>query len=134
MGDGISGYDIYAKNGATAWFGDNPGSGSVWTSQAITNHDAWPTWNPDTPDWYQYSLNLYQDSGIYKWSLRNHPGSTDTDMNPANGPAADGQRAATATGRYGTPEEVADLVAFLAGPAGRSVTGADWLLDNGANA
>lgn len=63
-----------------------------------------------------------------------HPGSTDTDMNPANGPAADGQRAATATGRYGTPNEVADLVAFLAGPTGRSVTGADWLLDNGANA
>ena len=63
-----------------------------------------------------------------------HPGSTDTDMNPANGPAADGQRAATATGRYGTPDEVADLVAFLAGPTGRSVTGADWLLDNGANA
>lgn len=63
-----------------------------------------------------------------------HPGSTDTEMNPANGPAAEGQRAVTASGRYSTPEEVADLVAFLAGPAGRSATGSDWILDNGANA
>jgi hypothetical protein len=89
VGDGISGYDIYAKNGATAWFGDNPGTGPVWTSQTITNNDAWPTWNPDTPDWYQYSLNLYQDGGTYKWSLRNHPGSTASmphSTNPAGVP------------------------------------------------
>jgi len=76
IGDGISGYDVYAKEGATAWFGDDPGSGPVWTSQTIANHDAWPTWNPDTPDWYQYSLNLYSDGGQYKWTVRNHPGST----------------------------------------------------------
>jgi hypothetical protein len=89
VGDGISGYDIYAKNGETAWFGDDPGSGPAWTSQSITDNDAWPTWNPDTPDWYQYSLNLYQDGSTYKWSLRNHPGSTDTapqSTNPAGVP------------------------------------------------
>ena len=81
IGDSVSGYDIYAKNGGTAWFGDDPDKGGanppVWTSQAIdSSHDGWPTWTPDTPDWYQYSLNLYQDGGTYKWSLRNHAGST----------------------------------------------------------
>jgi len=71
-----AGYDIYAKNGATAWFGDDPGSGQVWTPVTISNHDAWPTWTPDTPDWYQYSLNLYVDSGVQKWAVRNHSGTT----------------------------------------------------------
>ena len=77
FGDGISGFDVYAKEGDTAWFGNDPGSGPVWTSQAIgADHDAWPTWNPDTPDWYQYSLNLYEEGGVYKWALENHPGAT----------------------------------------------------------
>ena len=70
------GYDIYAKEGASAWFGDDPGSGSVWTSQVITAHDAWPIWTPDTPDWYQYSLYLYEDGGVQKWAIRNHAGAT----------------------------------------------------------
>ena len=76
LGDGISGFDVYAKEGATAWFGNDPGGGAVWTSQTITNHDAWPSWNPDTPDWYQYSLHLYEEGGVYKWALQNHAGST----------------------------------------------------------
>jgi hypothetical protein len=71
------GFDIYGEEGATAWFGDDPGTGPVWTSQAIgSDHDAWPTWTPDTPDWYQYSLNLYEDGGVQKWALRNHPAAT----------------------------------------------------------
>ncbi|UCF33997.1 MAG: hypothetical protein JSV78_01565, partial [Phycisphaerales bacterium] len=76
-GGSDSGYDIYAKNGATAWFGDDPGSGPVWTSQAIgADHDAWPGWPTDTPDWYQYSLNLHEEEGQQKWAVRNHPGAT----------------------------------------------------------
>ena len=82
IGDGVSGFDVYAKNGATAWFGDDPDGGSpanaIWTPLTITNHDPFPTWPTDTPDWYQYSLNLYQDGGQYKWALRNHAGSTAT--------------------------------------------------------
>ena len=76
-GDSISGYDVYADNGSNAKFGDNPGP--VWTSQLISNHDAWPTWATDTPDWYQYSLNFYYDSSEsqYKWAVRNHPGATE---------------------------------------------------------
>jgi 3-oxoacyl-[acyl-carrier protein] reductase len=63
-----------------------------------------------------------------------HPGSTDTDMNPADGPGADAQRAASALGRYGTAEDVAAAVAFLAGPGGRSVSGSSILVDSGVNA
>jgi NAD(P)-dependent dehydrogenase (short-subunit alcohol dehydrogenase family) len=60
-----------------------------------------------------------------------HPGPIDTDMNPADGPDADGERAFTALGRFGQADEVADAVAFLAGPGGRYVTGAALAVDGG---
>ncbi|MEU8434716.1 SDR family oxidoreductase [Streptomyces sp. NPDC029216] len=60
-----------------------------------------------------------------------HPGPTDTDMNPADGPYADGQRAMTALGRFGTADEVAAMVSFLAGPDSRYVTGAEFSVDGG---
>lgn len=63
-----------------------------------------------------------------------HPGSTNTDMNPEHGDSADLQRATMAIQRYSTPDEVAGLVAWLAGPEGRSVTGAEFTIDNGSNA
>lgn len=62
------------------------------------------------------------------------PGSTDTEMNPADGPTADEQRAQSALGRYADAADIADLVAFLAGPGGRSITGAVLTVDTGANA
>jgi len=61
-------FDIYAEEGATAYMDDTP--------VVISNHDAWPTWNPDTPDWYQYSLCFYEEGGVQKWALRNHAGAT----------------------------------------------------------
>ncbi|MFE5908759.1 SDR family NAD(P)-dependent oxidoreductase [Streptomyces wedmorensis] len=60
-----------------------------------------------------------------------HPGPVDTDMNPADGPYAQGQAALTALGRFGAPAEVAAMVAFLAGPEGRYVTGAEFSVDGG---
>ncbi|MGW1598808.1 SDR family oxidoreductase [Streptomyces sp. NPDC002343] len=60
-----------------------------------------------------------------------HPGPTDTDMNPADGPHASGQAAMTALGRFGTAEEVASMVAFLAGPEAAYVTGAEFSVDGG---
>lgn len=62
------------------------------------------------------------------------PGSTDTDMNPADGPGADGQRGLMAIPRYGRAEDVAGLVAWLASDEARSVTGAAFLIDAGASA
>jgi NAD(P)-dependent dehydrogenase (short-subunit alcohol dehydrogenase family) len=63
-----------------------------------------------------------------------HPGSTDTDMNPADGPHAEHQRRKMATPRFGEAEEIAGMVAWLAGPEGRFVTGASLTIDGGANA
>ncbi|WP_344587614.1 SDR family NAD(P)-dependent oxidoreductase, partial [Kitasatospora paracochleata] len=60
-----------------------------------------------------------------------NPGPTDTDMNPADGPDADAQRALTALGRYGDPAEVADTVAHLVGDGGRYITGAGIAVDGG---
>ncbi|MEU2280598.1 SDR family oxidoreductase [Streptomyces sp. NPDC013178] len=58
-----------------------------------------------------------------------HPGPIDTDMNPGDGPYAAGQAAMTAVGRFGTVDEVASMVAYLAGAA--YVTGAEFAVDGG---
>ncbi|TKB43680.1 MAG: SDR family oxidoreductase, partial [Mesorhizobium sp.] len=63
-----------------------------------------------------------------------HPGSTDTDMNPAAGPHAEHQRQKMAMPRFGTADEIAGMVAWLAGPEGRFVTGTALTIDGGANA
>jgi NAD(P)-dependent dehydrogenase (short-subunit alcohol dehydrogenase family) len=63
-----------------------------------------------------------------------NPGSTDTDMNPADGPYAGEQVKLTALGRYGAAEDIAASVLHLAGPGGRSITGTAILVDSGANA
>ncbi|MFH0302612.1 SDR family NAD(P)-dependent oxidoreductase [Bradyrhizobium sp. 31Argb] len=63
-----------------------------------------------------------------------HPGSTDTDMNPAEGEQAAFQLARMAIPRYGKADDVAALVAFVAGPEARSINGAEFTIDGGANA
>ncbi|MBY5332273.1 SDR family NAD(P)-dependent oxidoreductase [Rhizobium leguminosarum] len=61
------------------------------------------------------------------------PGSTNTEMNPANGDFADFQRALIPLGRYGEPEDVAAAVAFLASPAAKHITGTILTVDGGLN-
>lgn len=60
------------------------------------------------------------------------PGSTNTDMNPSDGETSDGQLAIMAIKKYGTPEDIAGAVAWLASPEGKFVTGARITLDGGA--
>jgi 3-oxoacyl-[acyl-carrier protein] reductase len=60
-----------------------------------------------------------------------HPGPTDTDANPADGPNADSIRGLTALGRYAAPAEIAATVAHLAGDGGRYITGAVINVDGG---
>jgi 3-oxoacyl-[acyl-carrier protein] reductase len=62
------------------------------------------------------------------------PGPIDTDLNPAAGDWAAPQKAATALDRYGSPDEVAALVSFVAGPEASYITGANLTVDGGTNA
>ena len=62
------------------------------------------------------------------------PGPIDTDLNPAAGDWATPQKAVTALGRYGQVNEVAALVAFVAGPESSYITGANLTVDGGTNA
>jgi len=62
------------------------------------------------------------------------PGPIDTDLNPAAGEWAVPQKAATALDRYGHVDEVAALVAFIAGPESSYMTGSNLTVDGGMNA
>jgi 3-oxoacyl-[acyl-carrier protein] reductase len=62
------------------------------------------------------------------------PGPIDTDLNPASGDWAVPQKAATALDRYGHVDEIAAMVAFVAGPESSYITGANLTVDGGMNA
>jgi 3-oxoacyl-[acyl-carrier protein] reductase len=62
------------------------------------------------------------------------PGPIDTDLNPAEGDWATPQIANTALKRYGHVEDIAALVAFVAGPQASYITGASLTVDGGTNA
>jgi 3-oxoacyl-[acyl-carrier protein] reductase len=62
------------------------------------------------------------------------PGPIDTDLNPASGDWAVPQKAATALDRYGHVDEIAAVVAFIAGPESSYMTGSNFTVDGGMNA
>jgi 3-oxoacyl-[acyl-carrier protein] reductase len=62
------------------------------------------------------------------------PGPIDTELNPAAGDWAVPQKAATALDRYGHVDEIAAMVAFVAGPESSYITGANLTVDGGMNA
>lgn len=61
------------------------------------------------------------------------PGSTDTDMNPANGEYSDFQRSLMPLGRFSEPRDIAAAVTFLAAPAARQITCTILTVDGGLN-
>lgn len=63
-----------------------------------------------------------------------HPGSTNTDMNPADGAHADAQRSTMAIPRYAEPGDIAGFVVWLASAESRCITGAGLTIDGGTNA
>jgi len=82
-----------------------------------------------------FTQGLAREVGSRGITVNNvQPGPIDTDLNPAGGDWAAPQIANTALGRYGTVDEVAALVAFVAGPEASYITGANLTVDGGTNA
>jgi 3-oxoacyl-[acyl-carrier protein] reductase len=82
-----------------------------------------------------FTQGLSREVGTRGITVNNiQPGPIDTDLNPAAGDWAAPQKAATALDRYGSVDEVAALVAFVAGPEASYITGANLTVDGGTNA
>lgn len=62
------------------------------------------------------------------------PGSTETDMNPIDGPAVAAELELMAVKRYAQPAEIAAAVGFLAGEESRFITGSSLAIDGGFTA
>jgi 3-oxoacyl-[acyl-carrier protein] reductase len=82
-----------------------------------------------------FTQSLSRELGSRGITVNNvQPGPIETDLNPAEGDWAVPQKAATALNRYGQVNEVASLVAFVAGPESSYITGANLTVDGGMNA
>jgi len=82
-----------------------------------------------------FTQGLSREVGSRGITVNNvQPGPIDTDLNPAAGDWAVPQKAGTALDRYGHVDEVASLVAFVAGPESSYITGANLTVDGGMNA
>ena len=78
---------------------------------------------------------LARDLGPRGITINNvQPGPIDTDLNPADSDFGAMLRTLMALPRYGTAEEIAALVAYLAGPEAGFVTGASLTIDGGFTA
>jgi 3-oxoacyl-[acyl-carrier protein] reductase len=82
-----------------------------------------------------FTRGLARDLGPRGITVNNiQPGPVDTDMNPADGPFAAQMKNMIAVQRYGRSDEIAAMVAYLAGPEAGYVTGASLKIDGGFGA
>jgi 3-oxoacyl-[acyl-carrier protein] reductase len=82
-----------------------------------------------------FTQGLSREVGSRGVTVNNvEPGPIDTDLNTAAGDWEVPQKAATALDRYGCVDEVAALVAFVAGPKASCITGPNLTVDGGTNA
>jgi 3-oxoacyl-[acyl-carrier protein] reductase len=82
-----------------------------------------------------FTQGLAREVGARGITVNNiQPGPIDTDLNPAAGDWAAPQLANTALKRYGHVNDIAAMVAFVAGPEAGYITGASLTVDGGTNA
>ncbi|MBR8305269.1 3-oxoacyl-ACP reductase FabG [Burkholderia cenocepacia] len=115
-----------------------PGGRIVHIGSSMTRYAAFPTASLYTLTKGAiagFNRSLVRDLGPKGITVNTvHPGPTDTDMNPDGGPVSQIVGPGIAIGRYGKPQEIASVVAFLAGPDAAFVTGADIVADGGFTA
>ncbi len=82
-----------------------------------------------------FTRGLARDLGPRGITVNNiQPGPVDTDLNPKDGPNAEGLKALMALPRYGHVEEIASFTAYLAGAEAAFITGASLMIDGGFSA
>jgi 3-oxoacyl-[acyl-carrier protein] reductase len=82
-----------------------------------------------------FTQGLAREVGTRGITVNNiQPGPIDTDLNPAAGDWAEPQLANTALKRYGHVDDIAAMVAFVAGPEASYITGTSLTVDGGTNA
>ncbi|WP_377296889.1 3-oxoacyl-ACP reductase family protein [Rhizobium sp. SGZ-381] len=115
-----------------------PGGRIIHIGSSMTRYAAFPTASVYTLTKGAitgFNRSLVRDLGPKGITVNTvHPGPTDTDMNPADGPVAAIVGPGMAIGRYGQPAEIASLVAYLASPEAAFITGADIVADGGLTA
>ncbi|MGX5733347.1 3-oxoacyl-ACP reductase family protein [Bosea thiooxidans] len=115
-----------------------PGGRIIHIGSSMTRYAAFPTASVYTLTKGAitgFNRSLVRDLGPKGITVNTvHPGPTDTDMNPADGPVAAIVGPGMAIGRYGQPSEIASVVAFLASPEAAFITGADIVADGGLTA
>lgn len=82
-----------------------------------------------------FTHGLARDLGPRGITVNNiQPGPVDTEMNPAEGPFAEGLKKTLAIQRYGQADEIAGMVSYLASAEAGFITGASLKIDGGFTA
>jgi 3-oxoacyl-[acyl-carrier protein] reductase len=79
-----------------------------------------------------FTRGLARDLGPRGITVNNiQPGPVDTDMNPADGPFAEGLKKTLSIPRYAQADEIAGMVSYLASAEAGFITGASLKIDGG---